>query len=209
MTANVLGLDTGLANAGAARITTDGRVDTWAFETPRLDADAPAADTAARIRTVVRWCVGRATTDTALVVVEELPHATEFGQHDVRAAILWGVVDQLARHGLLVALVNPTSMKARIAGNGRADKAQVRHAVRHLYPRQGLDRIGPDQADAVGLATLGISRLAAIVGEPWRGPWLDQRSLNLEAGFTWPRELRVDPATRPRQLPMYEVFSHR
>jgi len=208
MTANVLGLDTGLANAGAARITIDGRVDTWHLETPTLDDPTPG-DTADRIRTVVRWCVGRASTDTVLAVVEELPHATEFGQHDVRAAILWGVVGQLHRHGLLVALVNPTSMKARITGNGRADKTLVRSAVRQLYPRQGLDRIGPDQADAVGLATLGVCRLAEIRGEPWRGPWLGQRSLNLEAGFTWPRELRVDPTTRPRQLPMYEVFSHR
>lgn len=209
MTANVVGLDTGLRNAGAGRITVDGRVDTWAFETAELPADATPADKAARIRSVARWCVGRGNPDTALFIIEELPRGTQMGQHDERAAVKWMIVDQLTRQGFLVAFANPVSMKHRIVGNGHASKDEVRSAVDALWPRQGLRRKSYDQTDGAGLATLGVLRLAEIYGPPWKGPWLGQRSLNLETGFIWPRELRVDPTTRPKQLPMYEVFSHR
>lgn len=206
MTANVLGLDLGLAKAGAAQIDQAGAVRTWRYDSPGLPDDATPAEKAARIRAAQRWAVGRATTTTVLVVVEELPHATEFGSHDERAAIVWGVVDQFARHGLLVALVNPVTMKHRISGNGHADKADVRRAVAALYPSQGLARVSYDEADAVGLATLGVARLAAVRGAPWRGPWLAAQSLNLEAGFSWPRELHATPAMRPAvQRPLFQV----
>lgn len=207
MSPNVLGLDTGLAKLGAARITQTGLVDAWPGSSESLPDDADPAEQAARMRTVIRWAVRRADVNTILAMVEELPRATEYGGHDERAHILWAIVDQLTRNGVPVALVNPKTMKSRVAGNGNATKADVRSAVNRIWPGQGLLRISDDASDAVGLATLGVARLHAIHGEPWPRKWLDARSLNLEDGFQWPRELRVDE--RPKQLPMYEVFSHR
>lgn len=204
---NVLGLDPGIANAGAARLTDTGRLDVWHLHRDELGKDATPADIAARIHDVVRWAVGRATTSTALVVLEELPYAIgAHGGRDQRAAVLWAVTGTLARAGLPVAHVNPSSLKQRITGNGGAKKAEVRAAIAKLYPRQGLARITPDEADAAGLATLGVARLAAVRGTPWVGPWLDAQSLNLEQGFRWPAELHTTPAERPPvPLPMFEV----
>lgn len=204
---NVIGVDSGLARLGVARITHEGRVDSWPGSSDPLPDDADPAEQAARMRGVIRWAVRRATTETVLAMVEELPRATEYGGHDERAHILWSIVGHLSRHGVLVALVNPKTMKSRVAGNGNATKADVRSAVHRIWPGQGLQRISDDASDAVGLATLGVARMHAIHGDPWPRKWLDARSLNLEDGFQWPRELRVAPKTR--QLPMYEVFSHR
>jgi hypothetical protein len=205
MSPNVLGIDSGLAKLGVARIDQDGRVDAWPGSSDALPDGADPAEQAARCRGVIRWAVGRADVNTVLAMVEELPRTTEYGGHDERAHILWSIVDQLSRHGVLVALVNPKTMKSRIAGNGNASKAEVRSAINRIWPGQGLLRISDDASDGVGLATLGVARLHAIHGEPWPRKWLDARSLNLEDGFQWPRELRTAPKTK--QLPMYEVFS--
>lgn len=205
MSPNVLGLDTGLANLGAARIDIDGRVDTWTGTSDPLPDNADPAEQAARMRGVIRWAIRRADVNTVLAMVEELPRATEYGGHDERAHILWAIVDQLTRNGVPVALVNPKTMKARVAGNGNATKAEVRTAVHRIWPGQGLLRISKDAADGVGLATLAAARMHAIHGDPWPRKWLDARSLNLEDGFQWPRELRLAP--KQKQLPMYEVFS--
>jgi Holliday junction resolvasome RuvABC endonuclease subunit len=206
MTAHVLGLDLGLAHAGAAQLHADGQLRTQRWNSDALPADATPADVADRIRAVERWAWNRAGASTELVIVEELPRGTTMGQHDERAAVLWSVVGRFARAGILVALVNPTTLKQRITGNGRADKDRVRRAVAALYPHQGLLRASYDEADAAGLATLGVCRLAAVHGEPWHGPWLSAQSLNLEAGFRWPRELHTTPTERPPvPLPMFEV----
>ncbi|MDN5861226.1 MAG: crossover junction endodeoxyribonuclease RuvC [Pseudonocardia sp.] len=204
---NVLGLDPGIANTGAARLTHQGRLDTWHLHRDPLPTDTSPADTAARIHDVIRWATGRATTTTTLVLIEELPYAIgAHGGRDQRAAVLWSVTGALARAGLPVAHVNPTTLKQRITGNGRASKAEIRAAIAKLYPRQGLTRITPDEADAAGLATLGVARLAHLRGLPWRGPWLNAQSLNLEDGFRWPTELQSTPAERPKPpLPMFEV----
>lgn len=207
MTANIVGLDLGLAALGAGRITCDGRVDAWHHTTDPLPDDADPAEQAARLRACVRWAVGRATPDTVLAMVEELPRGTEYGGHDERAYIVWAVVDQLTRHGIPVCLVNPVTMKSRVAGSGRATKTEVRSALHGIWPGQGLLRLSPDAADAVGLATLGVARMHAIHGDPWPRKWLDARSLNLSDGFQWPRALR--PAAKPKPMPMYEVFGRR
>lgn len=204
---NVLGLDLGVAKAGAARLDVDGKLRTWRWAAPStLTADTTPADVALRIRAVKRWAYGRASTSTELVVVEELPRGTVFGQHDERAAVVYGVIELFAAAGVPVALVNPTTLKQRISGNGRASKDEVRSAIARLYPRQGLARITDDEADAAGLATLGVARLAHLRGRPWVGPWLDAQSLNLESGFRWPAELHTTPQQRPPvPLPMFEV----
>lgn len=189
MSAHVLGLDLGLARAGAAQLYADGRIYTTRYSSDSIGDDAPVALVAARIRAAKRWAIARATTGTVLAVVEELPRGTQHGQHDERAAVVWGVIEQLVRHDVPVALINPTTLKARVAGNGRADKELMRRAVAALYPGQGLARASYDECDATALATLGVAKLAAHHGPagPWSGPWLDARSLGLVgSGFRWP-----------------------
>lgn len=206
MSAHVLGLDLALAHAGAAQLHTDGQLRTQRYNTDPLPAGATPVEVALRIREVKRWAYRRATASTALVVIEELPRGTVHGQHDERAAVVHGVAEMFAVAGIPVAMVNPTSLKQRISGNGRADKDEVRRAVAALYTRQGLHQASYDEADAAAAATLGVCRLAAIVGDPWRGPWLSAQSLNLESGFRWPAELQTTPAERPpAPLPLFEV----
>jgi Holliday junction resolvasome RuvABC endonuclease subunit len=169
VSAHVLGLDLGLATAGAAQIHHDGRVYTQALTTDALGADAPIAAVAARIRRVARWAVQRATTATVLVVIEGPAHAAQHGQPHERAGVWWRVVDQLVRHERPVAVLSPSTVKGYMTGNGNADKDLVRSAVAAAWPGHGLARASSHECDAVALATAGVDWLG------WPGPWLEGR----------------------------------
>lgn len=198
MSAHVLGLDLGLAAAGAAQLHDDGRIFTQILTTAPLGDDAPLADVAARIRRVARWAVERATTSTVLVVVEGPAHAAQHGQPHERAGVWWRVVDSLLRHELPVAVLAPTTVKGYIAGNGRADKDAVQRAVNAAWPGRGLLRVTSHECDAVALATAGADRLG------WPGPWLEGRRATgwLRKGW-WPDELaEPDPEPVPPRRPV-------
>lgn len=179
MSAHVLGLDLGLANAGAAQIHHDGRVYTQRLSTDSLPDDATLVDVAARLRHVARWAVQRATVHTALVVIEGPAHAAQHGQPHERAGIWWRVVDSLVRQEVPVAVLPPTTVKGYIAGKGNAPKDVVQRAVAAAWPGHGLDRVSPDEADAVALATAGVDWLG------WPGPWLEGRR-----GAPWLKKAR-------------------
>lgn len=185
MSSHVLGLDLGLAHAGAAQIHDDGRVYTQRLVTDPLPADAPLAVVAARLRHVARWAVERATVSTALVVIEGPAHAAQHGQPHERAGIWWRVVDSLVRHEIPVAVVPPQRMKWFITGSGNADKDRVRSAVATLWPGHGLDKVSADEADAVALAGMGQCWLR------WPGPWFEARALAVEKGCRWPERDEV------------------
>lgn len=171
MSPHVLGLDLGLAHAGAAQIHRDGthRVYTQRHTTDPLGPDATIPETADRIRRIARWAVERATTSTVLVVIEGPAHAAQHGQPHERAGVWWRVVDQLVRHEIPVAVLPPTTVKGYLAGKGNAPKEDVRRAVAAAWPGCGLARVSFDEADAVALATAGCDWLN------WEGPWLDGR----------------------------------
>lgn len=170
MTAHVLGLDLGLAAAGAAAITTDGRVDTWVKTTPPLPDDATLADVDARISVVARWAVALCTTGTKLVVIEGPAHAAQHGQPHERAGCWWRVVRGLLARELPVAVLSPSTLKGYISGKGNADKALVQFAVDAAWPGRGLRRKTSHECDAVALATAGADWLG------WEdGPWLEGR----------------------------------
>lgn len=192
MSEHVLGLDLGLAAAGAAQIHHDGRIYTQVLTTDALGADAPLAAVADRIRRVARWAVERATTSTVLVVVEGPAHAAQHGQPHERAGVWWRVVDSLIRHKLPVAVLTPTTLKGYIAGKGNADKDAVQRAVNAAWPGRGLLRVSSHEADAVALATAGADRLG------WPGPWLDGRRATgwLRKGW-WPDDLAEQPDPEP------------
>lgn len=182
MTAHVLGLDLGIAHAGAAQIHRDGRVycQRWSSDPlPCHEGHRPCSDRHppvlaaldARMTDVVRWAVARATVHTVLAVVEgpAMAAATGRGQADERAGIRWRVVHALHGHGIPVAVLPPSTVKGYIAGKGNAPKDDVRRAVAAAWPGHGLDRVSWDEADAVALATAGADHCG------WDGPWLDGR----------------------------------
>ncbi len=208
MSAHCLGLDLGLLHAGAAQLHQDGQIHTQRFTGDPLKADATIPERTARIRAVTRWAIARATVATALAVVEELPRGIgAHGGRDERAAVVWAVLGQLVRHDVPVALVNPSSLKAKIVGNGRADKDDMRAAVAKLYPGHGLARASYDECDAAALATLGVMKLAQHHGAdgPWRGPWLSARALNVDTGCQWPD---LGPGwVKPTPAPLRPVFA--
>lgn len=183
---HVLGLDLGLAHAGAAQLhhhpdAEQMQVRTWNLHTDPTGPRAPITDVAARVRSIARWAIGRATTSTVLVVVEGPAHNAEHGFPHERAGAWWLVVDQLVRHGLPVAVVPPATAKKYVAGHGRADKDAVRRAVAAALPGRGLDRVSYDEADAVALALCGTDWCG------WPGPWLEsRRGSALLSAVRWP-----------------------
>lgn len=169
MTAHVLGLDLGLAAAGAATITTDGRVTTYVKTTPALPDGATLIDVDARISVVARWAVGLATTGTKLVVIEGPSHGSQHGQPHERAGCWWRVVRGLLARELPVAVLSPSTVKGYLAGKGNADKELMKSAVDAAWPGRGLRRKTSHECDAVALATAGCDWLG------FDGPWLEGR----------------------------------
>jgi len=192
VTTNVLGLDLGLAHAGAARIDHDGTVaGTWRHDTDPLPDHAAVVDVAARIRTVARWAVARGTTDTILVVVEGPAHAAAHGQPHERAGAWWRTVDALCRLNLPVGVIPPATLKKYLTGHGRSDKTAMRRAVADLFPGRGLDRISADEADAVALALCGADWLG------WPGPYLEgRRGVSWLRAAQWPDRSTILESTR-------------
>jgi Holliday junction resolvasome RuvABC endonuclease subunit len=193
VTDHVLGLDPSLTGFGVARYTREQRIDTWVKRTDKLPADAHEVDWSARIAELYRWLFGPdvnlVNTGTVLAVVERpLPPGggPNTGATLERIWLFGRVIDGFRHRGIPVATVYPSTVKAYIAGNGRADKADVKRAVAALWPGQGLGRIDDNQADAVGAAALGVDFLG------WPGPWLDGRrgAKALQAG-NWPDRASV------------------
>jgi Holliday junction resolvasome RuvABC endonuclease subunit len=162
MTLHVAGFDLSLTSTGHARIGQDGQVRTLVRQTDTVEGDHATAD---RIWSIARWCMRQLTEDTALVVLEAPSFGSEYGQPHERSGLWWAVRRGLAVRQrpdgtpLPVGRVVPATLKARVAGHGRASKADMRKAVAKLYPGQGLHRITYDEADAVALAHLGVIRL--------------------------------------------------
>lgn len=194
MSLNVLGLDLGLAHVGAAQLHQNGRVYTWRLDTQPLPDNAPIADVTNRIHTVTRWAISRGTTSTTLAVLEAPSYASQHGQPHERGGVWWATARGLIRAGVPVASVAPRSLKAKIGGPN-ATKEIVRDALARMYPGNGIHRISLDESDALGLAVLGVAKLA-ICTDGWTGPWLEARALNLDTGCRWPTELT--PAPRPQ-----------
>lgn len=195
MTAHVLGLDLGLARAGAARITREQHVSTAQLVTPavacteghrKCDEHEPDITAVARrIQKVAAWAVGWASPSTVLAVIEKpvFAAAERSGATDERSGVWWAVACALTQHRIPIAVVANNTAKAYVAGNGRASKDDVRTAVLSCYPRQPeLRGMEFDEADAVALAMCGGDWLG------WDGPWLGGRR---GAGWLkvgrWPR----------------------
>lgn len=173
MTAHIAGVDPSLTGCGLAHITAEGLVQTWVKGTDPLPKTATPGEVSARLSEIVGWLFSRdlnlINANTVLAVVEGPAHGALYGQPHERAGLFWRILNGFCVRGVPVAVMNPTTAKAYIAGHGRADKADVRRAVAAAWPGQGLARIDDNQADAVALATAGVDWVG------WPGPWLEGR----------------------------------
>lgn len=193
MSPHVIGVDPSLTGCGIAHYTQDQRIDTWLKSTEALPHDATDVDSSARIAEIYRWLfqseVNLVNTGTVLAVVERpLPPSggPNTGKSLERIWLFGRIIDGFRHRNIPVATVYPSTVKAYIAGHGRADKADVKRAVAALWPGQGLGLIDDNQADAVGAAALGVDFLG------WPGPWLEGRrgAKALRAG-SWPERESV------------------
>ena len=155
----VLGVDPGLSRCGIGVV--DG---------PR---SRPAAVRAGVVRTPADAPAGRRLAllyeELGAVLAETRPDAVAlewvFFNANVRTAMGVGQAAGVAllcaeQAGVAVTQYTPTQVKAAVAGNGAADKAQVGYMVRVLL---GLARVPspPDAADALALALCHLQRSAA------------------------------------------------
>lgn len=118
-----------------------------------------------------------------LVVIEAPSYGSKFGSAHERAGLWWEVYDLVAKRGIPIATVAPTTRAKYITGRGRADKATVlAHAI-HAYVGNHTPRIvNDDEADAVGLCGMG----ARFLGEPIELHPLDQANLDAMETPAWP-----------------------
>lgn len=199
MTAHVLGLDMGLAHAGAARITAEQTVRTAANRTFPLPCNeghekcrehpVDVTAMARRIAGMVRWAVRQASPSTVLAVIEKPAYAAaeHAGATDERSGCWWMTVCALSAHGIPIAVVANNTAKKYVAGHGRAEKDMVREAVISCYPRiPALRGATQDEIDAVPLAMLGADFLG------WDGPWLGgRRGSSWTRAGQWPRRADI------------------
>lgn len=176
---DVLGLDLGIATAGAANLTARGSLQSWTFRAEH-PGDGTLDDTLARIATVTRWALQWCTTGTVLAVVEDFPYGAEHGQHHERAAVHYRVLAGLRRREIPVALCGNSTLKKWATGSGRASKGDMKRAVSALWPGHGLARASEHEIDALALAGVG-----AHCWCEWPGPWLGPSPSAL-ASITWP-----------------------
>lgn len=200
----VVGIDPGLRSTGVAELIYDGhRCVTIGT---RLEVTHPPAkpsdeQTAARMTRQIRavapagarsTCPSCSAVETpapdglTLVVLEALaPHAKD-NNADTTAGYWWRLRSILASRGMLVATVNPGTLKVWATGHGRASDAQMSMALGRMWP--GLMIQSDHEVDGALLALMGGQYLGWFTGgEPLR------QAEHL-AKVAWPRELeRVAP----------------
>lgn len=131
----------------------------------RLDARAPFAERLHELQrefaeVVHAWCPAAAAV--------EAPFHGASARAALQLAHARGVIlAALAAEAVPVIEYTPAVIKKTVAGNGRAEKSQVQHMVRHALGRQAPD-LTPDLADALAAALchLAHARFARAV----RGP---------------------------------------
>lgn len=97
-----------------------------------------------------------------LVLVE----SPSFGSHGSAtrdlAGLWWLLIAELRAADVSLAVVPPAVLKKWATGKGNADKWAVGQAIGKRWPAVALD--GPDEADALTLASMGLHRAGCL---PW------------------------------------------
>lgn len=152
----VLGIDPGLSRCGYAVIEAGSRSGGRAVAIGVIST-APSGETPHRLAEIQREVRGLMREfHPAVVAVERI-----FFQNNVRTAVSVAqvsglVIAEAIAGGADVAEYSPNQVKAAVAGDGRADKAQMQAMVRTLL---GLSET-PKPADAADAAALALCHLA-------------------------------------------------
>ena len=152
-----IGIDPGLAMTGFGIVETlsrGGKACDWG--TIRTEADSP---TPLRIRTIYqelkgileKWRPG-------LLVLEEVFVLKQFPKAAIQLGEVRGVIYLAAQEmGIPVMEVKPTEVKSALTGSGRADKEQMKKAIRQMLKIENPLH-SSHAGDALALALTGLSR---------------------------------------------------
>lgn len=102
---------------------------------------------------------------TAELVLIEAPSFGSKGSATRDLAGLWWLMfAELLRYPAPVAVVPPSALKKWATGTGNADKFRVGQAIGKRWP--DLDLRSDDEADALGLASIGLQHAGELPWEP-------------------------------------------
>lgn len=162
----VVGIDWSLTSTGMARYDGTRAITTRITSKPKGDT---LTDRRHRIRTLANqitgMCVG-----ADLAVIEGPSYGSKDGAAHDRAGGWWMVVDRLHGLNIPVAEVPPGTLKKWLTGKGNTPKDQVLAAAIKRFPT--VDVTGNDEADALGLCSLG----ARYLGVPFDTMPLDHQA---------------------------------
>ncbi|ROS62171.1 Holliday junction resolvasome RuvABC endonuclease subunit [Frigoribacterium sp. PhB160] len=173
----VVGIDPSLSCTGI--VTAD---DWGGIVTGRAKTQTPPTQTLRarrrRTRTALARILDQLPQRVDLFVVEAPSPRSQFGSHNDRVGLYWLLVDQLLARAD-VAEVLPKTRAKYATGNGNADKAAVKTAMRAAFPHVPV----PDDnvADALALALMGLRHL----GSPLDGE-LTPKHLDAMDAPSWP-----------------------
>lgn len=189
----IAGLDLSLNRTGAVSIdTASGRVVVKAFEHKNLAGHERLQFNAKQ--------VGEFVADHDLAVIEGLSFMSKTPMRDVIEANHWMGRHECWKRRVPYAIVTPTQLKLYVTMNGAAKKAEMLTAIRSAFPTLTFKK--DDEADAMGLATMGLA---------YRGLPVDMhvsRGRSVLAEIEWP-DHRGEPSARitRRPHPTREAFS--
>jgi crossover junction endodeoxyribonuclease RuvC len=178
---NVLGVDPSLTATALAMVTTTRTaviVDLAVSKTKPCGAGS-AAKRARMNALVSAVCASAGHAD--LVVLEGLSFASKGSATRDLAGLWWLLFEQLMRGDVPVGVVPPSVLKKWATGAGNADKFRVGQAIAKRWP--DVELRSNDEADALGLASMGLHHLGALPWQPLahqaeqigRVEWLETR----------------------------------
>ncbi len=155
--ARAIGIDPGLAMTGFGVVETlfrGGRACDWGAI--RTEAKLPIQIRLKNIYDEVKRLLNR--WNPELLVLEEVFVLKEFPKAAIRLGEVRGIIYLAAQeNGIHVVEVKPTEVKSALTGSGRADKEQIKRAIRQILKIE--DNIRSSHAgDALALALTGLSR---------------------------------------------------
>lgn len=155
-----IGVDLGTKSAGVAMVDETGTL----MGSKQVDI-APAMPKALEIRRAIRDMSNSAGVfdDTDEYHVEDPPYCNNTHTYKILQRLFGAVF-----HDRQIVEWTPAQIKLAFTGNGRASKEEVQRVAKMQF---GLEKVGPDEADAIAVAWTGYSA--------WREK---QRVLVLEDG---------------------------
>jgi crossover junction endodeoxyribonuclease RuvC len=152
-----IGIDPGLAMTGFGIVETlsrGGKACDWG--TIRTEADSP---TPLRIKTIYQELKGILDKwRPNLLVLEEVFVLKQFPKAAIQLGEVRGVIYLAAQEmGIPVMEVRPTEVKSALTGSGRADKEQMKKAIRQILKIENPLH-SSHAGDALALALTGLSR---------------------------------------------------